>query len=464
MQIHPSILRAYDIRGTFGTNLFEETAIILAKKFKTLLQSKEQKDEYIVVVGRDGRHSSPALHKALTENLLKVGCHVIDIGIASSPMLYFTEKTLRPDGAIMITASHNPKGDNGFKMMAFGKGIFGEEIQNLAKHDEAEKTKTPGHYKEISFLESYIAHNLKAIQEPELLKNIKVAWDFSGGAVCVAKALIQSLPGTHILINNELDPDFSAHEPDPTLPENLVQLGQVVRDQQCDLGIAFDGDGDRVSVVNTKGEMIAGDRLTTILAKEILKENPGATVLADVKSSRVFSEVLTKLGGKPLLTRTGHSYIKAKLQETGALLAGEMSGHIFYADKNYGYDDGLYAALRLTNFITQSSKSIDQLDGDLPRYQTSPEIRIPCDGAEKFTVIEKLQDYLDSQHIPFINEDGVRFESDQGFWLLRASNTQDLLILRFEGTDAAALDEMKQHFTEIIKVVAPEFDFSKLAL
>ncbi len=458
--MHSDILRAYDIRGTFQKNLCEDTAITLARVFKTFLLQKHKKNEYTVIIGRDGRLSSPILYSALRETLLKVGVHVIDIGIVSSPMLYFAEKILSPDGAIMITASHNPASDNGFKIMAFGQGIYGEQIQELANLEPAANEKIQGHYKEISVLDSYITHTLKGVEELSSLKNMRVAWDFSNGAVCAAKSLVENLAGTHILLNDILDGTFPAHEPDPTVPENLMQLMRTVKENKCDLGIAFDGDGDRVSVVNAAGEMIAGDRLVTILSQEVLLENPGALILADIKSSRVFAEIVQQKGGIPMLTRTGHSYVKARMIEAGALLAGEMSGHIFYADKNYGYDDGLYAALRLLNYLVKTAKSLEAYDQSLPCYHTSPEIRIPYGNKEKFTLIQKVQDYLNMHTIPFLDADGVRVEDEKGFWLLRASNTQDLLILRFEGIDAEALAAMKNDFIKLMKEIYPDFPFA----
>ena len=451
--MHPDILRAYDIRGTFGKNLFEKDAITLAHQFKTLLEEKTE-DPLTILVGRDGRESSPILHKALTETFVSLGIHVIDLGVISSPMLYFAEKKLKPSGAIMITASHNPKDDNGFKMMSMGVGVFGEEIQYLStlKHSTPKAGGTLTH-KDVT--EPYIQHILSALETPHQLKGMRIAWDFAGGAVCAAKDILKKIPGTHFSINDIFDPAFKAHEPDPTVLENMHQLKTLVLSEQCDVGIAFDGDGDRVGVLDHTGAMIDGDRLVTLLAKEVIHHHPGATILADVKSSRVFLDQVKLYGGHPMLTRTGHSYVKAALKKTGALLAGEMSGHIFYADRNDGYDDGLYAGLRLLNILGKEKKSLHALDEALPRYAISPEIRIPYGTKEKFEIVKKLSDLLLDMDIPFLGEDGIRVENEDGWWLLRASNTQDLLILRFEGLDEAALNRIKDHFNHIIRPLDP---------
>lgn len=446
--MHPDILRAYDIRGTFGHNLFEKDAVTLAHQFTSLLLEKTNAP-LTILVGRDGRKSSPTLHKALTETFESLGVNVIDIGVVSSPMVYFAEKKLNPTAAIMITASHNPKDDNGFKMMSLGVGVFGEEIQYLPTLKHAPQS-LGGSIKHMDITGDYIQHTLSALEDPSLLKNMRIAWDFAGGAVCAAREILKQIPGTHIAINDTIDPTFSAHEPDPTILENMTQLREAVLLNNCDLGIAFDGDGDRVGVLDHTGAMVDGDRLVSILAQDVLKNHPGAMILADVKSSHVFIEEIKRLGGKPSLNRTGHSYIKAALKKTGALLAGEMSGHIFFADRNHGYDDGLYAALRLLNGLVKSKKSLHELDQALPRYAISPEIRIPYGSKEKFTIIERLSEKLNGLGIHFLGKDGVRLENEDGWWLIRASNTQDLLILRFEGRDEAALQRVKDNYNGII--------------
>ncbi len=459
---HPSILRAYDIRGTFGQTLFETDATLLGYKLATYLQQTRQKKSYTLGIVRDGRQSSPLLHKALSKALCQTGIHSVDFGTGPSPMGYFATFHTPIDGVVIVTASHNPKEDNGFKILLFGKNICGSELQDFAKLPSA--TPTPpdqrGTYTQKNILKAYATHTLKALKQIEPLAKthkIKIAWDFSHGAMSVIRPFIEAaLPAYHYFLCDTLDGGFPSHDPDPTVPKNLAMLQECVTQKGCDIGFAFDGDGDRLGVVDHNGDIIHGDRLVAILAQDVLKHHQGATILADMKSSRVFQQTITKHGGIPLLTRTGHSFIKEKMKETGALLAGEMSGHIFFADENEGYDDGFYAACRVLRLLNRTGKSMEALNANLPTYASTPEIKIPLQEHLRCQVIQDVRHYLQASAISFLDEDGVRAETKDGWWLIRSSHTEDFLILRFEGYNPKALEVIQHQCLTILEKVSLE--------
>jgi phosphomannomutase len=435
--IHPSILREYDIRGIVGDTLTRDGVYAIGRAFGTMAGREGGRR---IAVGYDGRLTSPDLENALVAGLRDAGMTVLRIGLGPTPMLYFAIKHLQADGGITITGSHNPSEYNGLKMSLGGRPFFGEDIQALGRLAmSAELASGVGHAEDRAVEDAYIA---RVLQDFEPGRPLAVAWDPGNGAAAgILHKLCKGLPGRHVLINDHVDGRFPAHHPDPTVEANLEQLKDVVAREQCDLGIAFDGDADRLGVVDHSGRVLWGDQLLLILARAVLKEQPGATIIADVKSSQVLFDEITRLGGKPMMSRTGHSLIKTLMARTGAPLAGEMSGHIFFAHRYYGYDDALYAAVRLLSVLSQSHLTLGQMRDAMPQVVNTPELRIDCPDERKFIVIDEVRARLrDADGVAVQDVDGVLVSSKEGWWLLRASNTQPVLVGRCEAADAAGLE------------------------
>jgi phosphomannomutase len=447
-RFNPTILREYDIRGIVGETLGEADARAIGRAFATLLAERGLRR---VAVGYDGRLSSPTLESALVSGLTESGCDVVRIGLGPTPMLYFAAFTLDVDAGIMITGSHNPSDYNGFKMTVAKKPFFGPDIQRLgAVASVGDFAAGAGIVVEHRVFDSY---GERLLRDYAGKRRLKIAWDAGNGATGAAMvALTNRLPGEHILLNETIDGRFPAHHPDPTEPKNLVQLQAAIAEHGCDLGIAFDGDGDRIGVVDGKGRILWGDQLMVLLAEDIIKTRPGATIIADVKASQVLFDEIARMGGTPLMWRTGHSLIKTKMAETGAPLAGEMSGHIFFADRYYGYDDALYAAVRLLDILARGTSTLAALRDRLPAVVNTPELRFPCSETRKFAVVEEVRDRLREAGAEMSDIDGVRVRTPDGWWLLRASNTQDVLVARAEARDEAGLQRLK---TRIVEALAP---------
>jgi phosphomannomutase len=438
-RFNPTILREYDIRGIVGDTLNESDARAIGRAFATLLAKQGGRS---VAIGYDGRLSSPTLEAALVAGLAESGIDVVRIGLGPTPMLYYAVFTLGVDGGLMLTGSHNPANYNGFKMMIGKKSFFGSDIQELGKVAAAGDFRAgAGKVSEKRVFDDYVA---RLLQDYDGTRKLKVAWDAGNGATGAALVrLVAGLPGEHILLNEVIDGTFPAHHPDPTEPKNLVQLQTAVREHGCDLGIAFDGDGDRIGVIDGKGRILWGDQLMVLLAADLLKTRPGSTIIADVKASQVLFDEIARMGGKPLMGRTGHSLIKTKMAETGAPLAGEMSGHIFFGDRYYGYDDALYAAVRLLGIVARGTASVAELRDRLPSVVNTPELRFACDETRKFAVITEVRERLRKAGADMSDIDGVRVRTNDGWWLLRASNTQDVLVARAEARDEAGLARLK---------------------
>jgi phosphomannomutase len=364
----------------------------------------------------------------------------VRIGCGPTPMLYFAAHELDVDAAIMITGSHNPPDHNGFKMMVGHKPFFGEMIRELSRI--AARDDTPmghGSMEAIDLRDAYVDRLLQGLGTTDV-SALAVGWDSGNGAAGeILQRLTRRLSGLHILLNETIDGRFPAHHPDPTDPHNLIQLQQTVVERQLDLGIAFDGDGDRVGAVDGRGRIIWGDQLLAILARDVLKSRPGATIIADVKASQALFDEVERLGGKPIMWKTGHSLIKAQMAAAGAALAGEMSGHVFFADDYYGFDDALFAAIRLLRSIVRAARSLEQLRDELPTLANTPEIRIDCPDDRKFKVVTALRDQLRMEGIAFNDTDGVRTTKGGGWWLLRASNTEAALVARAEARNDGEL-------------------------
>jgi len=436
-----TILREYDVRGVVGETLHAADARALGRSFGTKMRASGSRT---VAVGYDGRLSSPDMEAALVDGLTSSGVDVVRIGRGPTPMLYFATHHLPTDAGIMVTGSHNPPNYNGFKMTLSQGSFYGEAIQELSRVAEnGDWAEGRGEVREEPVFDAYV-DRLMQESVPDIAK-LGVAWDAGNGAAGEAMAaLCDRLPGRHLLLNQRIDGTFPAHHPDPTVPENLTQLIDLVIKEGCDLGIAFDGDGDRIGVVDEKGRILWGDQIMLRLARGILETQPGATFIADVKASQVLFDEIARAGGRPIMWKTGHSLIKTKMKEENAAFAGEMSAHLFFADRYYGYDDALYAAVRLLADVASSGQSLAEFRDSLPAVVNTPEIRFPCSEERKWQVIEEVRARLEAEAADVVGLDGVRVRSGDGWWLLRASNTQDVLVARCEAADEAGLDRQKQ--------------------
>jgi phosphomannomutase len=442
---HPTSLREYDIRGVIGETLGADDARAIGRGFATLLR---RGGGTRVAVGWDGRESSPMLAAALVEGLTASGCDVVRVGLGPTPMLYYAEAVLEVDGGIMITGSHNPPSYNGFKMVFQHRPFFGSDIQEigrLAAEGDWEQAEVPGQVSDFDILDQYVERLTAGYQGGAF----RVAWDAGNGAAGPAlEKLAKLLPGEHHLLFTEVDSRFPNHHPDPTEEKNLEHLRAEVREKGLNFGIAFDGDGDRIGAIDGEGRIIWGDQLLAILAEPVLKAEPGATIIADVKASQALYDRIAELGGEPLMWKTGHSHIKSKMKEVGAPLAGEMSGHIFFKHDYYGYDDALYAAVRLLGAVRHSGKSLTQLKSEMPAMVNTPEMRFQVDESRKFAVIDEVLDRLQASGADVNRTDGARVNTPDGWWLLRASNTQDVLVARAEAKDQAGLDRLVAQIDE----------------
>jgi phosphomannomutase len=442
-RLPPLLLREYDIRGTFGDDLTTDVAFAIGAGFATLIgRAGGQR----VCIGFDGRLSSPELEAAAVAGIRATGLDVIRVGRGPTPMLYFAVHQFNADGGLMVTGSHNPPDQNGFKMMYARAPLYGDDIRKIgsiaAEGDFLAAAGSQGAPidRQVGAFTAYV-NALSAAFAGD--RPLTVVWDLGNGAAGeVVAALTSRLPGTHILINEAIDGTFPAHHPDPTVPANLVELQEAVLHHQADLGFAFDGDGDRLGVIDGKGRILWGDQFLILLAADVLDRHPGATVIADVKASDVLFDEIARLGGRPLMWRTGHSLIKAKMAETGALLAGEMSGHIFIADGWYGFDDAVYAAVRLLGIVSRSKESLADWYDRLPQRVNTPELRVPCLADRKFTIVSEVKERLLNEGATIDSVDGVRVREPDGWWLLRASNTQDLLVARAEAADRQGLSRL----------------------
>jgi phosphomannomutase len=445
---HPTVLREYDIRGVIGETLGEADARAIGRSFATLLRRAKGEGEAVkVAVGYDGRVSSPMLEEALVAGLLETGADVVRFGMGPTPMLYYAEASAEDvDGGIQITGSHNPANYNGFKMVFLGRPFFGADIQELGRiAGRGDWLSGQGQAERREVLAAYVDRLVEGLAGvgDEALAALRIGWDAGNGAAGPAlELLVAKLPGEHHCLFTEVDGNFPNHHPDPTEEKNLADLKALVAAKKLDFGVAFDGDGDRIGAVDGAGRVIWGDQLLMIYAEDLLRLQPGATIIADVKASRALFDKVLKLGGKPVMWKTGHSLIKSKMKETGAPLAGEMSGHVFFAHEYYGFDDALYAAVRLIAASARLGQSVTQLRGAMPALVNTPEMRFQVDESRKFAVVEEVRDRLAAAGATVDATDGVRVSTDDGWWLLRASNTQDVLVARAESTDQAGLDRL----------------------
>jgi phosphomannomutase/phosphoglucomutase len=439
MHVNPQIFREYDIRGVVDRDLTLAIVRRLGQGFGT---SMIQRDKLNLVVGRDGRLSSKPFVEALIEGLLSTGCHVTDIGLCPTPAYYFSIFHLDKDGGMMVTGSHNPPEFNGLKVSVGKSTIFGEEIQSLGRLvEKGEFSSGKGSLRRESILQSYHDYIKKNIK---LEKPLKVVIDAGNGtAGVVAGPLLKDLGCEVEELYCEVDGRFPNHFPDPTIPGHLKDLIGRVKKTRADVGIGYDGDADRIGVVDDQGNIIWGDQLMILFSREILKDRKGATFVAEVKCSQNLFNDIEKHGGKAIMWRTGHSLIKEKMKEEKAVLGGEMSGHIFFADRYFGYDDAIYASCRLVELLSKTDKKLSQLLSDVPKTFITPEIRVDCPDEIKFRVVESVKETLRKDY-PVIDVDGARVKFDDGWGLVRASNTQPVLVLRFEALTEKRLQEIKK--------------------
>jgi phosphomannomutase len=455
MKVSASNFKAYDIRGIVGKTISPAFAEHLGRAFGT---EAVKAGERAVAVGRDGRLSGPRLVAALIKGLASTGLDVVDLGAVTTPMLYYVAATRGKRGCrsgIMVTGSHNPKDYNGFKMVLAGKAIYGDEIQNLRQRITAENyTVATGRSAKMDIGAEYLA---RIVGDCKLTRPMKIVVD-SGNGIPGASApgILRALGCEVTELYSEVDGNFPNHHPDPSKPENLAELIRTVQTTDAELGLAFDGDGDRLGVVTKEGHIIYPDRQIMLFAADILKRQPGATIIYDVKCSQRLAPAIVKAGGKPLMWKTGHSLVKAKLRSTKAPFAGEMSGHIFFAERWYGFDDATYTAARLLEILSRSKNASKVLNA-LPSSHSTPELNVPCAEGEPREVVQKLLATARfAGALEVVTIDGLRVDFKDGFGLIRASNTTPVLVLRFEGHTAAALKRIQTAFMEALLKIKPD--------
>ncbi len=446
--MNPEIFREYDIRGVAGKDISDSEVVLIGKGIGTFLRRNGSK---IITVGRDCRLSSDLYAEKLIQGLMSCGCNVIDIGICPTPVLYFSIQHLSQEGGVMVTASHNPGQYNGFKICMGTGSVHGEDIQKIL-----------GIIKDNSFVEGngslshadVIPAYQKYVQENIVIKRrLKIGLDAGNGTAGVVALPIMKSKNLEVHdIFCEMDGTFPNHEADPTVLKNMKDLIALVKENRLDVGIGYDGDGDRIGVVDERGNIVYGDRLMILFAREILSRKPGATFISEVKCSQTLYDDIEKNGGRAIMWRTGHSLIKKKMKEEHAELAGEMSGHMFFADRYLGYDDATYASLRLLEILSGTDKSLSELLSDIPKTYTTPEIRVECPDDKKFTVVKNITQYFSTRH-KVIDIDGVRVLFEDGWGLVRASNTQPALVLRFEAISEKRLSEIRSLIESVLSEI-----------
>ncbi|MAW25155.1 MAG: phosphomannomutase/phosphoglucomutase [Gammaproteobacteria bacterium] len=456
--MNPTIFRAYDVRGTYPDQLNRDVVGALGQAIGTYAK---QRGQSTVVTARDGRLSGPDLQDALNQGLIRAGIDVIDVGMVPTPVLYFAALTLGTGSGVMVTGSHNPPDYNGFKMMIGGHTLYGDDITGL--YDAIESDSLVVGEGSISEADALIPYLKQITGDVQLKKPLKIAVDCGNGVAGVcAEALFKQLGCDVVPLYVEIDGTFPNHHPDPSKPKNLVDVITAVKTQHCDVGLAFDGDGDRVGVITEHGELIFADRLMMLLSEDVLSRNAGATIIYDVKCSRHLGPVIKRAGGEPLMWKTGHSLVKAKMKETGALLAGEMSGHIFFKERWLGFDDGLYTAARLLEIFAKSDQPVSVLFEAIPDDVSTPELNIEVPDTEKFAIVERVASIIQAEGLPLSTIDGVRVDLESGWGLIRCSNTTPNLVLRFEAESTEALETIQSTMLTALKKAEPTLELESL--
>ncbi|MGD9212967.1 MAG: phosphomannomutase/phosphoglucomutase [Desulfobacteraceae bacterium] len=446
--MNPEIFRQYDIRGIAGKDMTEEDVTELGLGIGTFLIGQ---GHHNITVGRDCRTTSDSYSQQLIEGLTATGCNVVDIGVCSTPVSYFSIRHLEKEGGVMVTASHNPPEYNGFKISSGSQSVYGEQIQQIRRLIENQAFAVgQGKVEQVDIIPDYIKYIVRNIK---ISRPLKLGVDAGNGTAGITAVPIFEKLGCQVKpLYCDMDGTFPNHEADPTVAENMADLIKLVKDKKLDLGLGFDGDGDRIGVVDNRGDMIFGDQLMIIFAREILSRKKRATFISEVKCSKTMYDDIEAHGGKAIMWKTGHSLIKQKMKEVQAELAGEMSGHIFFADRYFGYDDAVYAACRLIEIIADTGKSISELLADVPKTYTTPEIRVDCPDDVKFSVVRKVTEHFRKRQ-KVIDIDGVRVLYDDGWGLVRASNTQPALVLRFEAMSKKRLEEIRKEVEGVLDEV-----------
>ena len=451
-KIHPSIFKAYDIRGIVDETLTPELVELIGRALGSEAEARGQK---IVVVGRDGRLSGPNIAGALIKGLRASGRDVIDVGMVPTPVVYFAAKHSGTGSGIAVTGSHNPPKYNGLKMVLAGDTLAGDAIQNLRRrieHNDFISGSGSLHKEDVT-----LAYLSQIVGDVKLARKMRVVVDCGNGAAGhLAPELLKQLGCEVHPLYCEVDGNFPNHHPDPSKPENLVDLIQAVKDKKADIGLAFDGDGDRLGVVTSTGNIVWPDRQMMLYAQDVLSRNPGATIIYDIKCTTHLARWIKKYGGEPLMWRTGHSLIKAKLRETGAPLAGEMSGHIFFKDRWYGFDDGIYTAARLLEILSKDSRDVDTIFNSLPDSVNTPELNVHMQEGENHAFVEVLVQQAKFANATVTTIDGLRVDFDDGFGLVRASNTTPSLVIRFEAVNTLALQRIQDEFRSRMLRISPK--------
>lgn len=447
MRLNPEIFRQYDIRGKVDEDLTPETVEILGKAIGTYFRQQNRSQ---VAVGMDCRLSSPAFSQSLSKGLLSTGCDVLTLGTIPTPLLYFTIYYKKIAAGVMITGSHNPPEYNGFKMMSGEDTLYGLDIQDIyqiiSSHTIIQDK--PGTKKNYDIVPEYVDYVVKNIRMAKKLSVVVDAGNGTGGVVAVP--ILRRLGCEVEELFCEMDGRFPNHHPDPTLPEALATLIARVKKSGADAGIAFDGDADRIGVIDDCGKIIWGDQLMILFARDILPSHPGAAVISEVKASKLLYDEIERLGGRPIMWKTGHSFIKKKIKQEKALMAGEMSGHIFFADRYFGFDDAIYSSARLLEILSRSEQKISAVFADLPKTYKTPEIRIYASDAVKFKIVEAVKKDL-AEKYPIVDIDGVRAQFPKGWGLVRASNTQEALVLRFEADTEKDLQAIRKEIEDAVE-------------
>ncbi len=452
MSINKNIFRNYDIRGIVGRDLNAETVEKIGKAFGTVLREKGKKE---IFVGRDARTHSPELRDYLIKGLLSTGLKVIDLSMVPTSVFYFAVFYKKKDGGVMITGSHNPPEYNGFKLMVGESALFGEQIKALYDIIIKEKFRIEegGELLSYNILPEYEEYLLNDIKLRKKLKIVIDAGNGVGGFVSVP--IFKKLGAEIIELYTDPDGNFPNHHPDPTVPKYMEDLIKKVKEERADFGIGYDGDADRIGVVDDKGRLLFGDQILYIMVQDILKEVPGGKIIADVKASQILFDEIKKLGGVPIMWRTGHSFIKSKMKEENAILAGEMSGHIFFKHRYFGFDDAIYSSLRFAEIISKYDKKVSEWVDEMPKVYNTPEIHMESTEEEKFKIVERLKEYFKDKY-KIIDVDGVRVLFPDGWGLVRASNTQPILVIRYEAKSEEALNKIKEEIEKALKIVKKE--------
>jgi phosphomannomutase len=459
MQLSPSIFKAYDIRGIVPATLTEEVAEALGRAFGTIAR---REGEQSVAVGRDGRLSGPALGAALIRGLVASGVDVVDVGMVTTPMLYFAASTLCNSG-IQVTGSHNPKDYNGFKMVLAGRAIYGEEIQSLRKMMETSGWDSPGKGGTIRNVNIFAPYRDRIVGDIRLARPLKVVVDCGNGVAGASAPQIYRAIGCEVTeMFSDVDGNFPNHHPDPSKPENLRDLIAKLKETGADLGLAFDGDGDRLGIITRGGNNIYPDRQMMLFAQDVLSRVPGGTILFDVKCTQRLGPAIAAAGGQPLMYKTGHSLIKAKMKEVNSPLGGEMSGHIFFKERWYGFDDGTYAGCRLLEILSRHPDPSAVLDA-LPTSHSTPELNVKCEEGEPHRIVAELVKKASFPAAKVSTTDGVRVDWPDGFGLVRASNTTPVLVLRFEGHTPQALQRIEGEMLALLRSVKPDAQIAEAA-